>query len=519
MESANLLGAAVPDPESPAVAAGQSPALASRPQPRLKPIARQQCVMRPVDVERLVEEDHPVRAIWDLVGRLLPEGFYAGIKAVEGMAGQAAFDPQLLTSLWVYAYSQQVSSAREIARRCEYHPAYQWLTGLETVNYHSLSDFRVRHQPALQQLFTEVLGLLSQAGLITLERVMHDGTKIKAFAADNSFRRQATLQEHLQKAREQVEQMGDPESEELTQRVQQARRRALQEKQQRLQSALQQLTQIQATTSSEARASASDPQARIMQSKGGFAPGYNVQISTDATAKIIVGVGVSQVAADAAELVPAVERIEANLGQTPQQMVVDNGFTNQATIEAMAAEPIDLIGALPDPSALSEVALRRRGVSPEFFPPAFRYDPEADCYTCPAGQTLAYEGKEKKGTASRYRYRAKTSACQACPLKVQCCPQNQKGRSIVRTQDSPAVAAFKAKMRTEAARAIYKQRAGVAEFPNAWIKAKIGLRQFRLRGLVKVSLEALWACLTYNIQQWTRLVWRPQRLTLKPSLG
>ena len=245
----------------------------------------------------------------------------------------------MLTSLWVYAYSQQVSSAREIARLCEHHPAYQWLTGLEKVNHHTLSDFRIRHQEALNQLFTQVLGLLSQAGLITLERVMHDGTKIKAFAADNSFRREATLREHLAKAREQVEQMSDPESEELTQRVAKARERALREKQQRLDLALKQLPQIQATTASEARASASDPEARIMQSKGGFAPAYNVQISTDATAKIIVGVGISQAAADAAELVPALERIAANLGETPQQMVVDNGFTNQTTIEAMAASP------------------------------------------------------------------------------------------------------------------------------------------------------------------------------------
>ena len=89
----------------------------------------------------------------------------------------------------------------------------------------------------------------------------------------------------------------------------------------------------------------------------------------------------------------------------------------------------------------------------------------------------------------------------------------------MRSQDSPAVAAFKAKMRTEAAQAIYQQRAGVAEFPNAWIKAKIGLRQFRLRGLAKVGLEALWVCLTYNIQQWIRLVWRPQRLIPKAALA
>lgn len=518
MGNANLFGVAVPNPESRASTEPQSPSLAGQPQPRLKSIHRQQSVLWPVEVERLVEEDHPVRAIWELVGRLLPDAFYVGIKAVEGMAGQAAFDPQLLTSLWVYAYSQQVSSAREIARLCEYHPAYQWLTGLETVNYHTLSDFRRRHPEALQQLFTEVLGLLSHAGLITLERVMHDGTKIKAFAADHSFRRQATLREHLEKAREQVERMGDPASEELPQRILKARQRARREKQQRLDSALQQLPEIQATTCSEARASSSDPEARIMQSKGGFAPGYNVQISTDAAAKIIVGVGVSQAAADAAELIPAVKRIEAHLGQTPQQMVVDSGFTNQSTIEAMAAAPLDLIGALPDSTAQSEAALRKRGVSPEFFPPAFVYDPVADSYTCPAGQTLAYEGKEKKGTATRYRYRAKSSQCQSCCFKTQCCPHNQKGRSLVRTEDSPTVAAFKAKMGTEAARTIYKQRAGVAEFPNAWIKAKIGLRQFRLRGLAKVGMEALWACLTYNIQQWIRLVWRPQLPTLKPSL-
>jgi hypothetical protein len=230
-------------------------------------------------------------------------------------------------------------------------------------------------------------------------------------------------------------------------------------------------------------------------------------------------VGVSQAAADAAELVPAVVRLENNLGQTPQQMVVDSGFTNQATIEAMAAESIDLIGALPDSVAQSEAGLRQRGVSRQFFPQAFHYDPVADAYTCPAGQTLAYEGKEKKGTTTRYRYRAKTSACQSCPVKAQCCPQNKKGRSIVRSEDSPTVAAFKAKMRTEAAQAIYKQRSGVAEFPNAWIKAKIGLRQFRLRGLAKVGLEALWACLTYNIQQWVRMVWRPQHPGLKTALA
>jgi transposase len=293
-------------------------------------------------VEKLVDLDHPVRAIWELVRRVNLEPFYAEIESVEGVAGRPVWDPRLLISLWIYAYKDGVSSAREIARLCEYHPAYQWLTGLEVVNYHTLADFRIRHKEALDQLFIEVLGVLSHEGLVTLQRVMHDGTKVKACASDKSFHRKATLQDHLRLAREQVEQMGDPESEELSQRVAKARQRALREKQQRLEEALKALDQIEASRSKalekeKVRASRTDPEARVMlQAKGAYGPSYNVQISTDAQAKIIVGVGVTQAPTDAAELGPAVDRIEANLGKKPKQMVVDAGLTNQATLEQMA---------------------------------------------------------------------------------------------------------------------------------------------------------------------------------------
>ncbi len=111
----------------------------------------------------------------------------------------------------------------------------------------------------------------------------------------------------------------------------------------------------------------------------------------------------------------------------------------------------------------------------------------------------------------RHRYRARLTDCRACPFQAQCCPKTKKGRSLVRMEQTPEVAAFQAKMETAEAQQIYKERAGVAEFPHAWIKDKIGLRQFRLRGRVKVTMEAVWVCLTYNICQWIRLCWRPQR--------
>jgi len=266
-------------------------------------VNRQQLLLRSVDVEKLVEEDHAVRAIWELVDQADLERFYEAIEAVEGEAGCSAWDPRVLISLWLYAYSRAVSSGREISRRCGYDPAYQWLTGLEVINHHTLSDFRVQHGQALDELFVQVLGVLSHEGLITLERVMHDGVKIEAGASDKSFRRQETLERHLDLARQQVKEMKEREEEaygpEVTERVAKARERAVREKKERLESALRELKNMQAGQSDpekreKARASTTDPEARIMQQPGGgFAPSYNVQISTDAKAAVIVGWGVS----------------------------------------------------------------------------------------------------------------------------------------------------------------------------------------------------------------------------------
>ncbi len=499
-------------------------------EPRLRRVNRQQMLLRPTDVEKLIPEDHPARAIWELVGRLDLHPYYEGIKAVEGKAGQPALDPQLLISLWIYAYSKGVSSAREVSRLCGYHPAYQWLTGLDPVNYHDLSDFRVGHQKALDELFVQVLGVLSVEGLITLERVMHDGTKVKACAGVDTFRREQNIQKHLQMARRQVEEMGDPRSEELSRRVRKARERAAREKQQRLELAVAEMEKLRAEREGrkaepeappktkpegkkkaklEVRVSETDPEARVMkQADGGFAPSYNVQISTDAAHGVIVGVEVSQSGSDYQELVAGVEKVEENLGQVPEQVVADGGFTSRENILAMEEKKVDFIGSLGDGSSQSTGQLARRGVDPAFGPEAFTYHSENDSYTCPAGQVLPYEGKEKRIGVIHYQYRARAADCAACPLKQKCCPTAAHGRMIVRSEEAPAVAAFRAKMQTEQAKQIYRQRGPVAEFPNAWIKDKLGLRQFRSRGRPKVTMEAMWACLTYNIQQWIRLCWR-----------
>ena len=197
-------------------------------------------MLRTVDVERLIEDDHSVRSIWELVGRLDLSLYHAQIEAVEGHAGRDHTDPQLLISLWLYAYSRGISSAREVARQCEFAPAFQWLCGLHAISHRTLSGFRSENKAALDDLFVQVLGMLSAEGLITLERVTLDGTKIKANAGGNTFRRKERLQAHLELARGQVRIL-NAEGEQEQSRAKRhaaARRRAARQRASRLEAAV-----------------------------------------------------------------------------------------------------------------------------------------------------------------------------------------------------------------------------------------------------------------------------------------
>lgn len=478
--------------------------------PRFKAIDRSQMVFRTVDIEQLIGLEHPARAIWELAGQLELSGFEAPIQSVEGGAGRPAWNPQLLISLWVLGYSRGISSARELARRCAFEPAFQWLTGLEEVNYHTLADFRSTHATALRGLFVQLLGVLSAQGLVELERVMHDGTKIKALAAKSSFQKQGQLQEHLALAQEQVEALGDWQADESA-RHKAARERAAQQRKSRVEQALQQLEHLREDRGSqraELRVSYSDPEARKMrQADGGFAPSYNVQLSTDAKHKVIVGAALTQQGNDWGQLIAAVGQVRENCGRLPKQVVADAGYTTRQNVGALADQGIEFYGSLR-PTNSERLP---RGASAGFGPQAFSYEPQADVYRCPVGTLLRHIGRKKKQGAIEHRYRADRQACSACPFQAPCCgPDREKPRERVRIEESAAVRSFRERMERPEARAIYRQRSEVAEFPNAWLKQKLGLRQFRLRGLVKVGLEVLWGCLTYNIQQWIRLRWLPK---------
>jgi transposase len=474
--------------------------------PRFEAINRQQLVLRPVDIEELIEPHHPARNIWEFLGQLELSRFAAEVKSVEGHAGRSAWEPRLLISMWLYAYSRGISSAREIERQCQYEPGLQWLTGLQVVNHHTLSDFRVQQGEALKQLFVQVLGILHLKKLITLERVTQDGTKVRANVNKKTFTRESKIRAHLQLAEQQVQKMEAAEEQEKRTRQAAAKKRAQRERQERLRQALEEVQRLQKQKKWEknkpCQASVTDADAQFMRTGDhGLAPCYNVQLTTDAVHGLIVGVGVSKDPSDAAHLMPAMERVKQTLGRYPHEVVADGDYTNRESVIAAAERGVDFYGSW---SVID--GKPGHGIEPDFHPRMFTYDERRNEFICPQGKRLSYRTTQRgPGGAEDHVFVARQHDCQACPKRTQCTPNNRMqkhGRAIrVRLEDE-RVERFKDKMGTAEAKAIYRQRSRIAEFPHAWLKCKLNFVRLRSRGLTKATTEAFWVCLTHNLQRY-----------------
>lgn len=479
--------------------------------PRFEPIDREQCFFQAVDLHELIPEGHRARMLWRVVSEMDLSRFAAEVKAVEHHAGRNCFSPQLLIAMWLYAYSCGISSAREIERQCRYEPGLQWLTGMDVVNHHTLSDFRVKHGEALQDLFVQVLAMLSLKKLITLERVTVDGTKIRACVNKKTFSRESKIREHLAVARRRVEELQKEEAEqEQRGRQAAARKRAAREQEARLQEALEEIERLERTKEQNpdkpCQASRTDADAQFMRTGDhGVAPCYNVQLATDAAHTLIVGVMVSKQPSDGEHLGPMMDVVKENLQRYPAQVIADGDYTHRASVIDMSEREIDFYGSWRNPESRSATY----GIAEEYEATAFRVDAAGKVAICPEGKRLPLKRKRKlEGEAHFEVYAAAREDCRSCAKRALCSPQNEMprlGRTVSVLREDRRVVAYHEKMNSEDGKAIYKKRAAVAEFPHAWLKTKYNFLRFRCRGAVKAGVEALWACLAYNLQNYFRL--------------
>jgi transposase len=420
-----------------------APAPESEPAPRYETANRTQIELTPTDLETLLPPGHAARLVLRFVEGLDLSAFYARIKAREGRAGRPPIDPQIQIALWLYATIDGVGSAREVERLCYCHDAYRWLRGGVSVNHHTLGDFRVDHQAALDDLLTQSIATLRYRGIVTLARVAQDGMRVRASAGAGSFRREGTLRDCLKQAAQLVERT-KRQGEGGLSRTDAAQARAASDRLARVKEALAELPAVaaaKARTASkrkhgapkEARVSTTDPTARVMKmSDGGYRPGYNVQFATDHESDLIIGVAVTNAGSDQQEMIPMLTQIEARVGR-PETLLVDGGFVSHDAIDEATARGVTMLAPVP----------RRPGSTD--------------------------------------------------PVPVQ-------------PTDSPAVAAWRARMQTDRAKQQYRIRGAIAERINADTRTHRTLGRILVRGLSKVQTWTLWVALAHNLTRTMDLV-------------
>jgi len=301
-------------------------------------------------------------------------------------------------------------------------------------------------------------------GAIALERVAQDGMRVRADAGAASFRRQARLEEHLAEARELVRALkaqvaADPS--EGKRRSQAAKLRAGREREECIGAALARLPEVAAAKrrnggqAEDARASTTDADASVMKmGDGGFRPAYNVQFATDCEGRVIVGMDVVTAGSDMAQLAPMVDQVEQRVGKVPRQWLVDGGFPAHEQSDAVAGKTV-----LYAPGPKNKPA-KAKGQSQD--------PPEG-----PAGEV------EQKAPPAGSEFEPKPG-------------------------DSEAVAQWRGRMNTDAARELYKDRAATAECVNAQARNR-GLLRMPVRGLAKVKCVVRLYVLAHNLMRMATL--------------
>ena len=406
---------------------------------------RAQLELRASDLDSLLPEGHRARLVWAWVERADLSRMYAGIRAVEGGSGRTAIAPEILFALWLYATLDGVGTARTLARLTQAHDAYRWICGGVQVNYHTLSDFRSAHGEAFDGVLSDSVAALMAVGAVTLKRVAQDGVRIRASAGAASFRRGETLEQCLEEARAQVAALKQQAEEDPGARTR--RQQAARER-----AARERQERIEA-------ALARLPDLAEIKAKQGKPCDQARASTTDAEATVMkMGDGGFR---------PAYNGQYAT--DTDSQVVVG--------VEAVTVGT-DMGQLLP----MIEQVKERCGHSPEQWLVDGGY-PAHEQLDGAAAHTVVYAPVPKAKDAGSDPHVAKDG-------------------------DSEAVGAWRKRMGTDAAKAIYKDRAATAECVNAQARER-GLTRLRVRGTAKVRCILLLHALAHNLMR---------TLALAPSL-
>jgi transposase len=414
---------------------------------RLREPVRNEPSFQVCDLDSLISDDHPARIIWAYAARVDLSDLDSAVKSREGEPGMPQTSLHLLLGLWLYATTRGVGSARALAGLCESEAAFRWLCGGVSVNHRLLSDFRTQQGDRIGRLLAEHVASLSFAGLIDLQEIAQDGVRVRAHAGGGSFRRRKTLESELAKAKAIVEHLAKGEDEDpgaSSKRQKAARERAAKEREGRIAAALAALGEAEKLRAKRMKTS----KAHAKRQKEPRAS------TTDAEARVM-------------KMADGGFRAAYNIQFAS---LPENGI-----VVAVSCETIGSDGGLAEPMAQAIEGI---------------YGQRPKVHLVDGGY-LSMNDIEMAARAGTTIY---------CPP-----PQSKWGRDpyAPNKNDSQAVAAWRVRMASQAAKEAYKRRAR-CELVHAKLR-NLGLDHVLLRGREKVRTWMRWFALASNVLTAARL--------------
>jgi transposase len=504
------------------------------PKPVFKQYSPTQAFLLPPSFDDLIAVNHPVRIVNDIVERIdirLLEKKYIG-------GGSSSYHPKMMLKIMVYSYLRNIYSSRKMEAAVKENIHFMWLSGMQQPDHNTINSFRgQRLKDTLKDIFTQIVQLLAAEGLVSLQEVYVDGTKIESVANRYTFVWGNSIKTNKEKIKKQIDELwqyaqkvaadelDEPEPPTFdkidAQKVEEAIEKietALKDKQvtkqvrQKLSYArknwpanLEKYAAQEAILDGRNSYSKTDPDATFMRMKedhmlnGQLKPAYNVQVSS--SDQYIVDYSIHQATTDTSTFVSHMEQHKAQYGHHPDAVTADAGYGSEQNLQYLEGNNIE--GYVKYSYFDKEQSSTHLDKHP-FAPSNLHYNKEKDCYYCPMGQQMQNIGTYVKTTAAGFeqhltRYQA--ADCTRCPLNGVC--HKSKGNRIIEVNFNlnRLKAIAHQNLTSEKGIKHRKKRPWDVESVFGNIKSNHGFRRFLLKGKEKVSIEVGLLAIAQNLRK------------------
>nr|WP_273440640.1 IS1182 family transposase [Sedimenticola selenatireducens] len=452
--------------------------------------------------------------------------------------GRPAYDPRLLLKIIILAYSKGITSSRQIERLCRENITFMALSADTQPHFSTLADFISRAPEAITDLFSQIVLMCDQLGLIGKEMFAIDGCKLPSNASKEWSGTHAELKKKRQKidraVRRMLQRHQEQDNAELAPDIQAREKeqiKKLRAVSRKIKHFLDTETERKGISGKTVKSNITDNESAKMKTSHGVIQGYTGVAAVDSQCQVVVHAEAFGQGQEHGLLKPVLEGIRETFVDTASekqlkktQITADSGYHNRGMLEYLEAEGIDAYLAdtgfrSRDPRFKDHKSAKERNKRQDkerFSQSEFAIDRKSETCRCPAGKIMWLKARRARiGHHLFMQFQGYEHDCNDCGLRKRCLrnPNQPTPRQInvaldiTQEQKAGIIERMKRKIDSPKGRHIYSQRLGTVEPVFGHITDAIGIKRFSLRGKRKVDGQWKLMMLLHNILKIHRYGW------------